>query len=702
MSDFFLEIGLEEIPAGFLPSIREQLEREFQERLRESGLPFEGIEVHDTLRRLAVHVAGLVPRQQDREEDVTGPPLAAARDASGAPTKAAIGFAKSKGVSIDECRIIVTAKGEYFGYRRSIKGLTAAELLPQICSRILSALGFPKSMRWGKGEFIFVRPVRWILAVLDGAVLPFAFAGVTSGNRTRLDRTLSSAHVLVSDWSGYQRNLQDAGIVLDAAERRRRIRKALDAEAAVCGGALREDPELLEIVADLIETPLVIHGRFAEDFLELPQEILMTSMREHQKHFSILDAAGRQMPFFLTVADAPADPAGFIRHGNERVLRARLEDARFFWKDDARSTLKDRAGRLDRVIFQQGLGSYADKCGRLEILAARLLTMLPSLDPSLQTPLVTAAQLSKADLTTDMVKEFTSLQGVVGGLYARREGHSESVWKAIYEHYQPISTDDAVPQTDIGCLLSLADRLDTIVGCFGLDRIPSGSRDPLGLRRQAQGVVRICVEKKWNLSLRHALSVALDGYHGQAAFETPREQIVSNLIEFIDGRLRFLFENNYGYDLVNAIMPEEARDPSDMKDRLVALDKFISSGDFLSLATAFKRIMNIIKDQTAGEVSEELFRQEEEKNLYRSFLAVQEKIGPMIDRREYETALAGIATLRTSVDMFFDKVLVMDADARIRSNRIGLLSQMSALFLRIADFSQIDVEERLRNRNHQS
>jgi len=697
VSDFLLEIGLEEVPASFLPPIRDQLEEQFRRRLPSSGLAHEAVECFYTLRRLAVHVSGLAPRQEDREEDVTGPPRTAALDAAGRPTKAAAGFARSKGVPVEECRIIVTPKGEYFGFTRTIVGLAASEILPRVCHESLSGLSFPKSMRWGSGECVFVRPVRWVVAVLDGAVLPFEYAGVRAGNMTRIDRFLSTPHQPVVGYEDYRRRLAEAGIVLEAAERRRVIRESLTQEAAAAGGRVREDVELLETVTDLVERPLVICGQFDEEFLELPPEILMTSMREHQKQFALLDPAGRQMPRFLAVADAPGDPANHIRHGNERVLRARLDDARFFWNDDARVTLRERSRQLGRVLFQQGLGSYEDTCARIQKLALHLLSLLPGVGDVPEADLREAALLCKADLTTDMVKEFTSLQGVVGGLYARREGCAEGVWKAVYEHYQPVSMDDPVPSTATGCLLSLADRLDTIAGCFGLGRIPSGSRDPLGLRRLGQGAVRVCVERKWALSLRDALAAALDGY--AVPFETPRDEIVRNLMEFVDGRLRFLFEADFGYDLVNAVIDHKDKNPTDMKGRLVALKTFINSGDFLSLATAFKRIKNIIRDQPQGAVSEELFRQEEERELSRAFRSVRAKVLPLIEERAYEPALAEIAQLRVPVDRFFDTVLVMDEDPGVRANRIGLLWDMAVLFHGIADFSQIETEERLRNRS---
>lgn len=691
MSDFLLEIGLEEVPAGVLPSIRTQLKEQFSRRLGEEHLGFESLEVLYTLRRLVIHAGGLSSHQPDREEDVLGPPRSAALDASGAPTKAAAGFARGRGVAVEDCRVIRTEKGEYFGFTKKIPGRPASEILPALCTAAFGALTFPKAMRWGEGAVTFVRPVRWILALLDGSALTLELCGIAAANLTRLNRFLPAPEAVVSSWESYRMRVEASGIVLEAEERRRSIAADLEREAGSAGGLLRPDAELLEIVADLVERPMVVCGEFSTEFLELPQEILMTSMREHQKHFSILDVDGRLMPLFLAVAEAAGGAAGpdavaQIRHGNERVLRARLDDARFFWQDDARQTLDQRAGRLDHVLFQKGLGNYRDKCDR--ILKTPLCEWVPSVD---RDAFRQAAQLSKADLTTDMVKEFTSLQGIVGGLYARREGLSERVWKAIYDQYLPVAPDDRLPSTDEGSLLSLADRLDTLAGCFGLGHIPTGSRDPLGLRRLAQGAVRICAEKGWHVSLVGAFSAALDAYG--SIFSRPRQDVMDDFKEFLDGRLRLIFDP-YGYDLVNAVIGDSSKDPADIEARLDGLSRVIASDDFRAIAVSFKRIKNILRDQPVSEFVAELCKQEEEIELDRAFREVAGKVEPLLASRSYEAALLEIAALRPRVDRFFDKVLVMDGDPQVRSNRLGLLQAMAALFLRIADFSEIDVEKR--------
>lgn len=694
MSELLVEIGLEEIPAPVLPKLREQLFAQFSDRLHDAHLKCSEIIVLGTLRRLVIAVTGLDEKQEDREELVLGPPRTAALDAAGNPTKAASGFAKSRGVSVEACSVIKTEKGEYFGFTKKIEGSAASAILPALCTEALAALTFPKAMRWGAGAESFVRPVRWILALLDGAALPFTFCGITSSDRTRIDRFKTAADVRVSGWKAYREIMSAAGIELESEARRSRVAGKLAGEAAACGGQLRPDDELLGIVAELVERPLVVSGEFAPEFLELPPEILTTSMREHQKHFSVSDDAGRLMPRFITVAEAPGsraeDAIPQIRHGNERVLRARLEDARFFWQDDARLKMRERSGKLDHVLFQQGLGSYLDKCARLVRLVDALAPRIPDVDSAATRQ---AAELCKADLTSDMVKEFTSLQGIVGGLYARREGASDRVWRAIYDQYLPISVEDALPATAEGCLLSLADRADTIAGCFGLGLIPTGSRDPMGLRRLAQGLVRIAAERGWRLDLIETLATALDGY--ASGFRRGRDEIISDLREFIDGRLRFLFEP-YGYDMVNAVIGGGRMDPADMSSRLDALRQAVGSEDFRSVAVAFKRIKNIIKEQSRAAVEEGLLREREERDLHAAFRQVSAAAAGMIERREYEAALMQIATLRPPVDRFFDKVLVMDPDLRARSNRIGLLQEMSALFLRIADFSEIDVEKHAR------
>ncbi|MEW6364645.1 MAG: glycine--tRNA ligase subunit beta [Acidobacteriota bacterium] len=691
-SEFLFEAGFEEIPADFLPHIREQLRSEFERRLQEHRLPCASVEVCYTLRRLVVRLAGLASQQGDREEVVLGPPRKAALDSAGQPTKAAQGFARSKGVDFAQCRVIHTEKGEYFGFARTIRGESAAAMLPAICTATLQSLSFPKSMRWGEGNVTYVRPVRWILALLDGAPLSVEFAGVVSGGATRIDRFAAQADAPVTGWDDYLARLRSCGICVDPAERRRMIEDELRHQATSAGGVLREDPQLLDTVSDLVESPLVVGGRFAEEFLELPPEILMTSMREHQKHFAVVDHGGGILPHFLAVAESPgtrtAELADNVRRGNERVLRARLDDARFFWHEDARHTLEERAAGLDHVLFQQDLGTYRHKTERLLTIIPKLAAWLPEVD--LESALA-AARLCKADLTTDMVKEFPSLQGIVGGLYARREGHAEKVWRAIYDHYLPVSLDDRLPATDEGGLITIADRLDTISGCLGLGLVPSGSRDPLGLRRLGLGAVRISSERKWHLPLRDAFSIALDAH--SVRFGRTREEIVEDFGEFVDARLRFLFEP-YGYDLVNAVIAGASKDVYDVRLRLDALKQVIGSQDFLSIAVAFKRIKNIIREQPRCQVSRELYRLEEEREMDTSFQRVREEALPLIAQGEYAGALQRIATLRPVVDRFFDKVLVMDPDRVVRSNRIGLLQQMAALLLSVADFAEIAVEER--------
>ena len=693
-SELLFEVGFEEIPAPFLPRIREQLHAEFERRLQEQRLPCASVEVYYTLRRLIVRLAGLASHQGDREDVVLGPPRKAALDSAGQPTKAAQGFARSKGVDLAECRVFHTEKGEYFGFARTIRGESAAAMLPAICTAALQSLSFPKSMRWGEGSVTYVRPVRWILAVLDGMPLGMELAGVTSGSATRIDRFVVQPDAQVAGWDDYLARLRSAGICVDPMERRRMVEEELRRNAASAGGVLREDPPLLDMVSDLVESPLVVCGRFAEEFLELPPEILMTSMREHQKHFAVVDRSGGLLPHFLTVAESPgpraAGLADNIRRGNERVLRARLDDARFFWHEDVRLTLAERAARLDHVLFQQDLGTYRDKTGRLLALLPKLAAWLPEVDVE---SALTAARLCKADLTTDMVKEFPSLQGIVGGLYARREGHDDKVWRAIHDHYLPVSLDDRLPATEEGCLITIADRLDTISGCLGLGLVPSGSRDPLGLRRLGQGAVRICSERKWHLPLRDAFALALDAHRVQ--FTRPREDILKDFVEFVDARVRFLFEA-FGYDLVNAVIADERKDAYDMRLRLDALKQVIGSPDFLSIAVAFKRIKNIIREQPPCEASRALYRQAEEGEIDTAFQRVREEALPLISQRDYAAALQRIATLRPHVDRFFDKVLVMDSDPAVRSNRIGLLQQMAALFLSVADLAEIAVEERLK------
>lgn len=655
---FLLEIGAEEIPDWMIQPALENLRELFTGALEQNRLSGVVSRVDATPRRLVLLADGLPERQEDRSEVVTGP-------ATSAPAKAVEGFAKKAGVAVDQLERKAGDKGEYWSYSKHIAGRSTRDVLGEALPAIIGRIYFPKTMYWtGAGNARFIRPVRWIVALLGDAVVPFEFAGVASGNVTSGHRRLGAASIPVTI-DHYEEELRANGVVLSAEERRNLIRKGLDVWA-------RSDEALLTTLVYLTEFPSVIRGEFDQQYLELPDEILTTVMRHHQRYFSIEDSQGRLAPAFNAVMNTDADPEGLVRHGNERVLRARFNDARFFWDVDLRRALEDRVADLANVTFQAKLGSYLEKTER-NVALVRELARPAGAQPAAAER---AARLAKCDLTTDMVKEFTELQGIVGGLYARHQGEDEEVWRAIYDHYKPVSMEDTIPGTLTGRVVALADKLDTLRGCFRIGLMPTGSKDPFALRRAAQGVVKILVEGRLRLGFDK-----LDGGDPQ-------------LREFLLDRVRTYFRDvrGFAYDEVNAVLSAGITDLVDTEQRLLAIQAVRPTENFEPVAASFKRIQNILKQANhAGEgtLNEGLLEPGPETDLYAEFVRVREIVSRHRARQEYRVALEVIASMRPKVDLFFDKVLVNAQDPAIRTNRLALLSQLLTGFSSIANFSEI-------------
>jgi glycyl-tRNA synthetase beta chain len=635
---FLLEIGTEEIPDWMIPNALENLRLLFEKL----DIPHETVSLDATPRRLVLRADGLPERQPDREERVQGP-------AKSAPPQAVAGFAKKQGVKPEDLSTETGPKGEYYVYTKKVRGRLTKDILAEGLPELILQIYFPKTMYWtGKGGPRFIRPIRWIVAMLGEEIVPFELAGVRSGALTSGHRRLGAREVAVTP-ADYEQRLRDHHVILSAAERREKIAREL------AGVRVKADPALLDTLVYLTEYPTPIAGSFDEQFLELPEEVLITVMRHHQKYFSVEDAQGRLAPRFVAVMNIPSDPEGFVKRGNERVLRARFNDARFFWETDQKRLLAERVADLAHVTFQAKLGSYLEKTARMQALALQL---------GGDTHAVRAAELSKADLTTELVKEFTELQGVVGGLYARAQGEPEAVWQAVYDHYKPESMDDGIPRNRTGKLVALADKLDTLRGCFGVGMIPSGSRDPFALRRAAQGVVKVVVEGKLDLDL--APYIDSDA-----------------LREFFEDRVRYYFRDirGFAYDEVSACMAAGWTRLGDLEARLERVQRLRPTPDFEPLAASFKRIRNILdqaKFTGAGEVDAALLESGPERDLHEEYRRIS---GQPIEK--------AIARLRPKVDLFFDKVLVNAPDARIRQNRLTLLNTLLAEFSTIADFSEI-------------
>ena len=715
MPDFLLEIGIEEIPARMIDDARSELVRRIAALLARESLmrPTEGKPAGDesswtafasysTPRRLAFRVSDIPTHQPDVTEQVLGPSLKVAFK-DGKPTPAAEAFAKKSGVEIAVLERVTNPKGEYLAATVTRKGRHAAEILAEAVPKEIAGIYWAKSMYWrpGKPER-FVRPVRWLVAMLGDQIVPMEFGGVKAGTLTFGHRILSPKAPQISQPKDYEATLAAAHVMVDSNEREYKIRKALDAAARTVPGARwREDPELLKTVVNLTEWPSAILGSFDPQYLSLPEEVLVTVMRDHQKYFAVEDANGKLAPHFLAVLNTNGDPDGLIRHGNERVLRARFNDARFFWDTDQKISLVNRAEMLKAVTFQKDLGSYAAKAERTVKLSGKICELLGKAGVQADTKAVQqAAQLGKADLTAELVKEFTELQGIVGGLYAKAQGLPQAVADAIYDQYKPGSTEDSAPRTLEGAVLSMADKADSIAGMFALGLVPSGSKDPFALRRQANGIVKTIVEHKLPLNLAQLMAEARTGYSGNEAekkFTLSGDAYAEAVRGFFRERLEFYLRDVLGlaYDVVNATLAAGTDDVVDAVARANAVAKVRPSADFESISVAFKRMKNILRQaaETKKKVAEPFnpsaLTDPEEKTLAAAVPQVAKKVRDLSTARQYEPALLEISRLRPAVDAFFDKVMVMVEDENLRAQRLGLLQTLVKEFSNIADFSEI-------------
>ncbi|MGB8261649.1 MAG: glycine--tRNA ligase subunit beta [Terracidiphilus sp.] len=698
MSDFLLEIGLDEIPARMIASAEAELGRRVTDLLTRERLILPGSTVltYSTPRRLAVLVEGVLPAQEDQEEQLTGPSWKVAFK-DGAPTAAAQAFAKKAGVEVDALEKVVNPKGEYVGATVTRKGRSATELLTAELPKEVLALYWAKNMYWraGKPER-FVRPVRWVVALLDSAVVPVEIAGIVAGNISRGHRILHGAQpVEIRTPQEYVEALRAAKVIVEVGERREKIRKALDkATRTVAGARWREDSALVETVVHLTEWPTVILGNFEPEYLVLPEEVLVTVMRDHQKYFAVEGPDGKLLPHFLTVLNIQVDEEGeaTIRHGNQKVLRARFKDARFFWDFDQKTPLAQRLESLKSVTFQKELGSYWTKTvvtGRIaDELALTVAERTVVLDAN---ALQEAVRLAKTDLTTELVKEFTELQGIIGGVYARVQGLGEKVAQAIYDQYKPASIEDAIPSTAEGQLLGIADRIQTTVAMFCLGHGPTGSKDPFALRRSANSIVKILAESQLPLTLSEVLSIAANQVDQSAKAETT----LPDLVKFLQERLTFYLKDvrGFAYDVVNAVLAADSDDVSDAIARAEALTAVRGSEDFAAVSAAFKRIKNILKQAAEKKLAvgpaDATKLAPEAQQLAASASALAPKVAALREARNYAEALALIATLRPTVDAFFDKVMVLDNDEAIRGANLALIDEILRGFSTIADFSEI-------------
>lgn len=685
--EFLLEIMTEELPPSHVRSAVEDLRERMAKELDAAQLAGPDLRMFSSGRRLVI-LADLAAGQPDGDRVVTGPPKAAAYGSDGMPTPAAQGFARSKGVRVEDLQVFSTERGEYIGVRTAVRGKPAAEILPGLISRVLASLTFPRMMRWGTGQFKFSRPIRHLMCILDGRPLVFTFEGLTSGNTAFGHKLRAPEPFPVTSFAAYRVGLQARHVSLDAGERKAAILAQIENHLAPLKAQLYPDPALLDKLASDIECPFVVLGSFSEDYLRLPLEVLSTAMREGQKLFSVVKG-GKQLPHFLGVADTLGDPQGFIRKGNERVLKARLEDARFFWEQDLKTSLKKRAPGLKAVLFQEKLGSYDDKVQRLKKIVIYLGAKIGT--KGLGREAAAAAELCKVDLLTDMVREFPGLQGQVGGLYARAEGLPEAIAGAIYEHYRPASFEDEPPASLGGAVLSLADKLDSIVGVVGLGIQTTGSSDPFGLRRNAQGVCKIILERKLSLSFPRLLDKVI-GVYGDK-LKCPKSETAAAVMEFFTGRLRYIFDKQgYRYDLVNAALGAGIDNLHHVAQRVKALDGLKSSPQFEPFILMAKRIKNITGALPAASINPASFVEKAEKELFAAYSIIRDNVGPMLAKGDFVQAQKMIFRLQPLLNDFFDKVMVMAEEPKLRRNRIALLQGIRKILDSTADYSQVVVE----------
>jgi glycyl-tRNA synthetase beta chain len=706
MSDFLLEIGLEEVPARMIAGAEAELGKRAGDLLKRERLLCEGARVTtcSTPRRLAVLAEGVLEKQADAEERLTGPSWKVAFK-DDAPTAAAEAFARKAGVAVAALEKVITPKGEYVGATVKRPGRTAQEIFAAELPKEVLALYWAKNMYWraGKPER-FVRPVRWVVALMDSEIVPLEIAGIAAGNASRGHRVLhGDRSVVLSSAESYKETLRKAFVMVNVAERRQTIRKALDAATRTIAGARwREDEQLVETVTHLTEWPTVILGEFEREYLELPEEVLVTVMRDHQKYFALEDAAGRLAPHFLAVLNTQADAEGaaIIRHGNARVLRARFKDARFFWDFDQKTPLNARFESLKHVTFQKELGSYYWKTEQNLAVAGGLATSIRNAGAVCDEPaLFKAVELAKTDLTTELVKEFTELQGIIGGLYARAQGLGERVALAIYEQYTPASVEDAIPVSVEGQMLGLADRIHTIAAMFAIGHAPTGSKDPFALRRAANAIVKILAESELPLAISDLLNasdvVSHPGRDEAAARMGQQHSNRAQVEEFLRERLHFYLKDvrGFAYDVVNAVLAADADDVRDAIARAEALTAVRGSEDFAAISAAFKRIKNILRQaEEKGFVlgsAKGAKLAPQAQQLADASAALAPQVAGLREQRAYGEALAAIATLRPTVDAFFDKVMVLDPDAAVRGANLGLIDQVLRGFSGIADFSEM-------------
>lgn len=685
-ADLLIEIGTEELPPLALKQLSEALAGEVLAQIDEAELTHGEPRIYASPRRLGFLIPALQLRQQDRQLEKRGPAVKAAFDDDGKPTKAAEGFAASVGKRVDDLETLDTDKGSWLMARVTEEGRAAAELIPEYVARAVQKLPIPKRMRWGKRKVQFVRPVHWLVALLGDDVLDMELLDQIAGRVTHGHRFHGADEIELKTPEEYEQRLEKEGwVITDFARRRELIQAKVVELGRKAGGTADIDEELLDEVTALVEWPVPLLGSFEEDFLRVPQEALIYAMAEHQKYFPVLDNDGRLMPAFITVSNIESKDEKVVVEGNEKVIRPRLADAAFFYDNDCRKSLEQHAEPLANVIFQQQLGTVADKCQRISTIAAQIAAHVGGdADRAAQ-----AGLLSKADLTTEMVGEFDSMQGTMGYYLARNQGLDDEVAEALHEQYRPRFSGDAVPKTKTGQALSIADKLDTLVGIFGIGQKPSGDKDPYGLRRATLGILRTTIECQLDLDLADLVKANVDAFGDRLS----NNDVFPDVMDFIMARYRTMYQDQgIPTPVIRAVLAVTPTRPLDFDRRIRAVQTFMTQPEAEALAAANKRVGNILGKQGEGvatEVNNGLFEEASERSLYQALQEAEVAARPLLDNGEYDQALARLAALREPVDAFFDNVMVMADDEAIRGNRLALLSELRQLFMAVADIGEL-------------
>lgn len=688
MNELLFEIGVEEVPAGYIKPALQFMAVSAEKKLTALGLRYGEVRIVGTPRRLTLVVDNLQDKQDDRREEHIGPAQEAGFDTQGNPTKAALGFARSKGLAVEDLQIVETEKGKYLMAVEEVQGRKTQELLPELLTSLIVEIPFPKSMRWANSTLAFARPLQWIVALYNKEIVSFAVESVQSSDCSRGHRFMAPETFQVTDFSSYIMGLESRSVIVDPEERRamviETVQRAVQERTGERGARPLLDEELVGTVTNLVEIPWGICGNFDEKFLQLPREVLITSMREHQKYFPVIDKDENLLPMFVAVNNTDIANKAMAANGHERVLRARLEDGLFFFNEDKKQSLADRLDKLTGIVFQQKLGTMAAKSERITNLASHLAEKLV---PEQKDNVIRAAQLAKVDLLTEMVGEFPSLQGVIGSEYALLDGENTHVAVAIREHYMPVRAGSALPETLVGAIVGLADRIDTLVGCFAIGERPTGNKDSFGLRRQAIGLINIIRGQNLSFSLQRMIRIALNNYAGIVEAD---DQVAEQVLVFIRTR----FENEMlagGYDqgVVEAASSVDFDNIVDCLARIESLHNMRTREDFGLLAGSFKRIRNIIKGNQDTRIDTALFAENAEKMLFAAYTAVNDKVKPLIGAREYDLALVEMLTMKEPVDHFFDEVMVMADDPAVRTNRLNLLTSLGELVRQVGDISRM-------------